>query len=44
MKQLEVKVCDKTLYMNIDDWKAQRDFRKEKERALPKRTRRLFLA
>lgn len=43
MKQLEVKFGDKTLYMNIDDWKAQRDFYKEKERAFIKCARRIFL-
>lgn len=32
VKRTEVKFGDKTLYMNIDDWKALRDFRKEKER------------
>ena len=31
MKQLEFKFGYKTLYINIDDWKAQKDFRKEKE-------------
>lgn len=41
-KQLEVKFGDKTLYMNIDDWKAQKNFRKQKERALIRNARRLF--
>ena len=31
VKQLKVKVGDKTLYMNIDDWKAMKEFRKKKE-------------
>ena len=42
MKRVEVKVGDKILYMNIDDWQAQKDFRKEKERAFIRNARRLF--
>ena len=44
MKQIEIKFGDKTLYMNIDYWKAQKDFRKEKERAFIRNARRLFSA
>lgn len=42
MKQLEVKFGDKTLYMNVDDWKAQRGFLKERERVFLEGCRRLF--
>ena len=42
MKQLEFKFGNKTLYMNIDDWKAQRDFLKERERVFLEGCRRLF--
>ena len=42
MKQLKVKFGDKILYMNIDDWKAQRAFIKERERVFLEGCRRLF--
>lgn len=43
MQQLEVKFSNKTLYMNIYDWKAQKGFLKERERVFLKSCKRLFL-
>lgn len=40
---LKIKVSNEILYTNIDDWKAQKDFRKEKEKAFVNFTRNLFL-